>query len=217
MKSPLQIIGGLLTAMGMFIIYNLPSTLIYMNQELLGIISIGLVIFAFISFYLFKTQDKRPKKIFCWKNFARVIFGYATIFACNYILQFFMEESTSSNNEAIYAMATQISPITLFLLLCVLAPIGEEIIFRYCIINSFGEVTNPNQKGGQYIGLLASAVLFSLPHVPDTFAVFLTYAAMGFIIGLVYLKSQRLEVAITLHFINNFLPFLFILLTPELL
>ncbi|MGX6979903.1 CPBP family intramembrane glutamic endopeptidase [Vagococcus elongatus] len=217
MKSFLKIIGGLLTAFGLFIIYNLPRTLIIMEQELLANISIGVILFAFISFYLFKTQNKRLKKIFRWKNFAMIIAGYVSIFICNYVLQFFMEQTTTDNNQTIYALAEQISPLTLFLLLCVLAPIGEEIIFRYCIINSFGDVSNPNQKGGQFIGLLASAALFSLPHVPESFVVFLTYAAMGFIIGLVYLKSQRLEVAIMLHFVNNLLPFLVIIYAPELL
>ena len=200
-----------------FIVYSLPSALIMLGYEKIGIISVFLVLSVFIGFYLTKTQHQIFPKLFQKKHLFYIIGGYVAIYLSNLLTLPFMENDTTSNNEAIYDLANQINPGTLFFILCVLAPIGEELIFRFGIIRLFGDIMNPDDTKKVWLGLIVSSVLFCLPHTPDSIPAFLAYTIMGFIMGFIYVKSKRIEVSMALHFINNFLAYLVITFASHLL
>ncbi|MGX7031378.1 CPBP family intramembrane glutamic endopeptidase [Vagococcus zengguangii] len=200
-----------------FIVYSLPSSLIMLGYEKIGIISVFLVLLAFIGFYLTKTKHQFFPKLFQKKHLFYIIGGYIAIYLSNLLILPLMENDTTSNNEAIYDLATQINPGTLFFILCVLAPIGEELIFRFGIIRLFGDIMNPDDTKKVWFGLIISSVLFCLPHTPDSIPAFFAYTIMGFIMGYIYVKSKRIEVSMALHFINNFLAYLVITFASNLL
>ena len=88
-----------------------------------------------------------------------------------------------------------------FLLLCVAAPVVEEIVFR----------------GFQYAGLrrglnvgpaaLVSALTFAAVHFPGGTAQFAFLAAMGVALSLVYEHTRSLWPGIVMHVLHNALVF----------
>ena len=53
------------------------------------------------------------------------------------------------------------------------------------------------------VGLILSSLLFGLAHMPNSIGVWIVYAGMGFALGTVYRKFQKLEYCIMAHMINN--------------
>lgn len=209
----------LILILALFLVYSLPSSFIVLGYQKISITLIFVVLLALISYYLSQSKNRKLPALFQWKHLGYIALGYISIYICNIILMQFLETKTTSNNETIYELANNINPTTLFLLLCVLAPIGEEIIFRFSVINLFVDTSQEGKKKYKFIGLIVSAMLFALPHVPtlDSIPAFLAYASMGAIMGMVYLKSRRIEVSMALHFINNLIPYLIITFAPHLL
>ncbi|MFP7487762.1 CPBP family intramembrane glutamic endopeptidase [Priestia filamentosa] len=82
----------------------------------------------------------------------------------------------------------------------VLAPIIEEFIFRKVII---GHIF----KNHKYIGLVVSSILFGSLHLLAGFSVpgLIIYVSLGFILGWIYIKTERIEASITAHTFNNFI------------
>ena len=78
----------------------------------------------------------------------------------------------------------------------IMAPIVEELIFRGLLM---GRVFNPDS----IVGLILSSLLFGLVHMPNSIGVWIIYAGMGFTLGTVYRKFQKLEYCIMDHMINN--------------
>ena len=62
-----------------------------------------------------------------------------------------------------------------------------------------GRVFNPDS----IVGLLLSGLLFGLVHTPNSMGVWIVYAGMGFVLGIVYRKFHKLEYCIMAHMINN--------------
>ncbi len=84
----------------------------------------------------------------------------------------------------------------------------EEFFFRFFIQNNVILVFK-KFKHGQLIGLLLSSLLFGLFHFSGGISfVFLAFIS-GLIYGGVYLKTKRLESAILVHFVVNFMHFIF--------
>ncbi|MDC3418600.1 CPBP family intramembrane glutamic endopeptidase [Aquibacillus salsiterrae] len=77
----------------------------------------------------------------------------------------------------------------------IIAPILEEIIFRKIIFGSIYKRTN------LIIGALGSAFIFALVH--NDFAHILTYTAMGLVFAYLYVKTKRIIVPIITHMAMN--------------
>lgn len=78
----------------------------------------------------------------------------------------------------------------------ILGPIFEELIFR-------GFMLKGMFKGHLLIGYIVSSVLFGLSHGPSSIGEFIIYFGIGLLFGALYLKTNRLEVAIIAHGLNN--------------
>ena len=84
----------------------------------------------------------------------------------------------------------------MFLMVCILAPIVEEFMFRRAMIGTLG-------KYGNVFAIIISSVAFGLFH-GNLYQFF--YAFMvGLILGYVYVKSGRWWLSVLLHSIMNFL------------
>ncbi len=86
-----------------------------------------------------------------------------------------------------------------FLMLVIMAPLFEEVIFRGVILES------ARAKQGVMAAWIVSSVVFGLAHVHPTVAV--NAGLMGLILGFIYIESGSLWTPIVLHAVNNGIAF----------
>lgn len=106
-----------------------------------------------------------------------------------------MEGVSNSTNQATIENI-HMNPFLLITFTVIMAPIVEELVFRGILM---GRVFNPDS----IVGLILSSLLFGLAHMPNSIGVWIVYAGMGFVLGTVYRKCQKLEYCIMAHMINN--------------
>ena len=115
---------------------------------------------------------------------------------------------TSSNQLELNSMFKKL-PIIMLLLTTLYAPLAEECIFRLSLSKVF---KNKN------LFIIVSAFLFGILHVIDKFTSFtdflyvFQYSAMGICMAKAYSDSKNIFVSISMHFIQNFLSALLVLL-----
>jgi len=85
--------------------------------------------------------------------------------------------------------------ISTTLAICLLAPLMEEILFRGVLLPAFA------YKNKQYIGIISSAILFSLIHFSAEQAIILFIAGVCF--GLLRVKSNSIWPPFLAHCTNN--------------
>ncbi len=92
------------------------------------------------------------------------------------------------------------------LLICILAPIGEELVFRKVFCDSLEGID-------QWKIILLSGAFFSLTHynLAQTFHQFFT----GCILAYVYLKTRNVTIPIIAHVVNNILALFITRITGE--
>ncbi len=87
------------------------------------------------------------------------------------------------------------------LLIAALSSVGEELFFRGVLLPGLGHVL-----GSQWLGLLASSLIFGLLHVPASRRMIpwmLQAMVMGFVLGFLYLFTGDLTVCVATHFVIN--------------
>ena len=122
-------------------------------------------------------------------------------------------EVTSDNQEQIEEMMSANDAVLMFVLVCVVAPILEELVFREAIIGSFKKSLNV------HVLTFISAFLFVLLHALSNDAAGLidwTAALMYVpltipIVGMYRYYNDNVFASISMHFLNNFIAFLFLL------
>jgi membrane protease YdiL (CAAX protease family) len=107
-------------------------------------------------------------------------------------------ESTA-NDAMLQQLYKGENPLLIFLVVGISAPIVEEIIFRGGIISFW-------LKKFPLVGVAVSSLIFGVAHGPTNMISFLIYGLMGLVLSLAYYKTERLEVSIGIHFLNNLLP-----------
>lgn len=95
--------------------------------------------------------------------------------------------------------------ILLSIMLGVLAPIAEEIIFR-------GIIPQKIFKGYESWGYIIGGLIFAIFHGPTNIMSFVIYGGASVILTLLACRTRRLEVSIAVHMINNGLPAILMLL-----
>ena len=121
-------------------------------------------------------------------------------------------EVTSDNQEQIENMMSVNNAVTMFVLVCVVAPILEELVFREAIIGSFKKSLNI------HVLTLISAFLFILLHSLSKesggidWMASLMYVPLTIpIVGMYRYYNNNIFASISIHFINNFIAFLFLI------
>lgn len=129
-------------------------------------------------------------------------------YGVNYLLDIawsFLTPATSNQmalNEMIEMTGRQELPY-LLLIVCLLGPITEELVYRGVLMNTF-------LKDSPWYGdLLLSACVFGYVHVADgiTPLAFFTYASGGAIVAFLYRKTHSLYYPILLHLMINIAAF----------
>ena len=154
-----------------------------------------------IFFYVGRKYDLFHIRKISLKDILKWLFSYALLFLF-YILVNFLGPTQSDTTQSIQSLSLSL-PV-LFLDLCILAPVTEEIFMRGLLQGTVFKNT--------YIGLVATSVLFAYLHGPYTIPSFITYLGMGVAFGIRYKTSDNLWNSILLHFLNNLVAFCFMYL-----
>jgi membrane protease YdiL (CAAX protease family) len=97
------------------------------------------------------------------------------------------------------------SPLLTALMVVIAAPVGEELLFRRVCLHRFAQAGRPQ------LGLVLSSTLFALLHQPLPgergllvwLLMLVPYAAIGGVLGQLYLRTGRIEAPILGHAIIN--------------
>lgn len=101
--------------------------------------------------------------------------------------------------------ALNAAPLLTALMVVIVAPVGEELLFRRVCLHRFAQAGRPQ------LGLVLSSTLFALLHQPlpgdrDLLVwllMLVPYAAIGGVLGQLYLRTGRIEAPILGHAIIN--------------
>lgn len=121
------------------------------------------------------------------------------------LLRWVNGEVTTANQASLIEEFQRGNGILLPIILGVLAPIVEEIIFR-------GILPLKIFKGYEGWGYIVGGLLFALFHGPTNIMSFVIYGGSSVILTLLAYRTRRLEVSIAVHMINNGLPAIIMLL-----
>ena len=154
-----------------------------------------------IFFYVGRKYDLFHIRKISLKDMLNWLLSYALL-VLFYMLVNFLGPTQSDTTQSIQSLSLSL-PV-LFLDLCVLAPISEEIFMRGLLQGTVFKNT--------YIGLVTTSVFFAYLHGPYTISSFITYLGMGFAFGIRYKTSDNLWNSILLHALNNLVAFCFMYL-----
>ena len=160
------------------------------------------VVSMVIGIWLYRTKIAQAAKEFVKRPFIRdLAIGYVLRIVLAIIVSNLLGEFTSDNQAQIESMMSKSNLVMMFVLLCVVAPILEELVFREAIIGSFKKSMNV------HVLTVISAVLFILNWMSALLYVPLTIP----IVGMYRYYENNIVASITMHFINNFVAFLFLM------
>lgn len=123
------------------------------------------------------------------------------------LLRWLHGEVTTANQASLMEEFRRGDMISFPIMLGVLAPIAEEIIFR-------GIIPLKIFKGYESWGYIIGGLLFAIFHGPTNIMSFVIYGGASVILTLLAYRTRRLEVSIAVHMINNGLPAILMLLIP---
>lgn len=209
-----QIAKGLLVVIIYFVLSELivvPLILAGIDYEnlpqyikVIYILSYELLILASIIFIYrkelmisFKDLKKNHKEYFDkYLKYWFIAFGLMAF--ANIIISFFIE-GQPSNQEAIVKIFES-NPLYMFFTAVVIAPLLEELVFRFGLRNIFGK---------NWIFIIMSGLLFGFIHIMgasnfmEELVYLIPYSIPGFVFAYVLVKCDNIFVPIGLHFMHN--------------
>lgn len=106
---------------------------------------------------------------------------------------------TSDNQEALNKLM-RTSGKQIYAMLCLLAPICEELIYR----GFFFQVLQLKKgKFEKIVGVILSGLLFAFVHDPNFDVFFISYFLMGAVLAGLYAWTENLTISMTVHTLNN--------------
>ncbi|MCH1627453.1 CPBP family intramembrane glutamic endopeptidase [Ferdinandcohnia quinoae] len=145
-----------------------------------------------------KERRQNPKRSTKWEAFGWAIAGVfmafaAQIIAANIEIHLFGIEAGSENTQNIMALVKSVP--FLIIVVSVIGPILEEIVFRQIIFGALYKRFN------FFIAGLLSSLVFAVVHMD--FSHILLYTAMGFTFAFLYVHTKRIIVPICAHVAMN--------------
>lgn len=175
----------------------------------LGILLIFLTLLVFVAVAKKAGILSQPGKIFQKGDGKRIALGLLGMLLISVLgtvlLRWLHGEVTTANQASLMEEFRRGDMISLPIMLGVLAPIAEEIIFR-------GIIPLKIFKGYESWGYIIGGLLFALFHGPTNIMSFLIYGGASVILTWLAYRTRRLEVSIAVHMINNGLPAIIMLL-----
>ena len=157
-----------------------------------------LIIFVFIYRKKLLTDFRsfRNCKFFSYIRYWMIAIGLMCI--SNIAINMFTNISTSTNQEMIVDIFSK-SPIFIFILTVLIAPLMEELVFRLSLRKMFKT---------DFLFIIISGLFFGFMHVTSISSILellyiIPYSIPGFIFAYTLVKSDNIFVPIGLHFIHN--------------
>ena len=169
--------------------------LLLMESGVLLLAVIYLLVFAGKKTFHFKWQ---------LRYFIYLLLSYITLYISDFLFSYFISPSSNqiSLNETVEMMWRQEFPYFL-LIVCFIAPIAEELIYRGVLMTTFFK------NSPWYGDVLLSAIIFGYIHIDFALTplAFFIYASGGVILALLYRKTHSLYYPILLHILINMTAF----------
>lgn len=170
----------------------------YLTKPIFYIISIiclliTLVLCKFFKFNFFSFKLLKQKEL------AIVIINFLILEILTYLITNFF--SMPNNQNGLNEIVNQSNCFIAIMTLGILIPIIEECIFRGILIKVVF-------RKRQWIGAIFSIILFTIAHTPNDLMDYIIYGIPAVIYSIIYYKTQRLEIPIIIHSMNNLFAFL---------
>lgn len=171
---------------------------------------VAAVVFIVMYYKMFKEKIKEY-----FKNFKSNLklslkywgIGLLIMYIANFILSYIVFAGEIAANEALNRELLKSYPIIGFVCLTLVAPIIEEMIFRFELRKLVGNT--------KYFPLI-TAIVFGLPHAlvgitsPLELLYVIPYGALGYVFGLLYNKTDNIIFSTMCHIIHNLMCFIII-------
>ena len=121
------------------------------------------------------------------------------------VVGYFFGISEAANQVAVESLFGFIPPWVLFIMIVIVAPIGEELLFR-------GLMLFPGDRlETSWLRVILSAILFGAIHGPTDIYSAYTYIGMGLIFAVASKYTRSVETGMIYHFLNNLVGFIAIM------
>lgn len=210
---------NILTAVISFFLYGILQTFYFLPDLVqkkfrldgrlqLAITIVLTIVFMWLIYWFYQRQLAKEnnwhfneKPHWYLKKFKYVAFGFILIIASQIILMNLLGGAGASPKNQTELMKFLKHGQYLFQIMVVLiGPILEEIIFRGFFFNTFCRTEN---KLNTWLGIIISGFIFGFCHDPQLDKFILVYWAMGIILAWVYLKTRDLRYSMLVHILNN--------------
>lgn len=215
MKTFLRFLGNLAVMIIAFVFYTvLQLGYAQKKENLLFAIILAVLTVAAIywMYWIYKRELKQENDwVFNAKphwDVRRVIISVAAFFALVIFQVAYIKlvggNAVSQNQAEIDEVRKVASPM-FNVLLIVVAPICEELIFRALFFNTFFPADNTLNK---WVGIVASGFVFAYGHDPMFSKFIYLYWVMGMILAWTYVETKDIRYSILTHMLNNILSIL---------
>ena len=180
--------------------------------ELLNSIALLLIVCFFIrkNIVVKVWWKKSFSKRNLWVTFIIIAVGFGIFYLLQFVLNLIPNAisnngSVSENQSSLIKMTnTNFGIVTLFISAVIVAPIFEEVIYRYFVSLFFNH---------SIWGYFCSTIYFAFLHVAANgdFVNIFPYFSLGIVNGFIYYYFRNLAPCIAIHFIGNLLSFILIL------
>ena len=187
--------------------------LLYVSLMLVSYSALG-----YLAYRLLKKTTQQPvfhrPNIRDWRHLWYIVGMFFVMVGIEYginVIRMALTGSIDTENQvAIEALVSQvnITMIGMLLYAIFLAPVVEELVFRGLVINYFF------RHSWWWANIILSGFLFAFPHmgyIPTNLSDLLSYVlymSMGMVLAPVYKKSGQIQDSIAIHFLNNALSML---------
>ena len=211
MRNFLSLLGKIFLFIVFIVLSQLPLLLIESHYSM-GIIAplvilCYLILIGILLYIVKRVKGESPFKKITGKNVRFILASYVVMILAKGILLTLMtkvyHQTTSANDKALNDLVTDRTAVLMTILVVVLVPITEELLYR-------GVFTSFFFKNQPFWQVAMSGVIFGLMHSSTNFISTLVYVTMGWILAYVYVHTRNLSNSLTLHILNN-APFIAVL------
>lgn len=194
---------------GLYILPDMKDTRLFVVLGALAITLSIIGIIAMWSGYTSQLKKYNPRNFdqkphFNWPNVGKAVLGVIAMLVLQISFSMLMGPAQPDNQVALNQIGASGSPL-FYLMVAVVAPIIEEIIFRGYLVNL---VLVKDTKLNRLISILIGGLVFGLLHEPHFSLFFVVYGGMGVILTAVYIYTKDLRYSIVVHIVNNVLSIL---------
>lgn len=193
----------------LFPFYGFYSDLYYLYYVLLDTVTI---ILAYLLFKQVNNEELYQNKLLTLENIRILCISLLGIYSVEYFLIKHLTNSTANSqaiNDFLYYSTGKYYSYLFLLLICLLGPIVEELIYRGLLMNALF------RKSTYGIDIFISACLFSMIHIykyPWSTIAFFIYFVYGLGFAMIYHYSRNLKLSMVAHVaVNTFISIPYII------